>query len=413
MQSPQTQVWYKRLHIQIFIAMAVGAFAGLIFKSEAVTYLSWIGTVYVRLLKMIIVPLVFFSLVTGVMTFAKGKELGRVGIKTFLYFIFSSLFSIFIGLFLVNIIAPGLKIENKNLPHAELKDVSNAPGLLENLLEMIPTNIFKAMAEGDMIGIIIFALLFGFAIRHLVDDKRKTMLDTMSAFNDTILKLTQWIIRLAPIGVLGLIATATGKGGIDTFKQLGWYMLTVFGGLTFHTLITLSIVLMLLARINPIKHISNMLPALLTAFSTSSSSATLPVTVNTLQSRSGVSNKISSFVLPIGATANMDGTALYECVGVLFIAQILGFDLSISQQLVVVFTALVASIGAAGIPSAGLVMIFIVLEAVNLDGPNSALIVGTMMAVDRPLDMCRTTVNVYSDSVGAAVIARSEGETLN
>jgi Na+/H+-dicarboxylate symporter len=218
------------------------------------------------------------------------------------------------------------------------------------------------------------------------------------------------VIRLAPLGVLGLITTAVAAKGMDSFRPLGWYMLTVAGGLAIHLFVTLPLLLLLAGRINPRVHFRNMTDTLLTAFSTSSSAATLPVTLHDVEKKAGVSNRVTSFVLPMGATINMDGTALYECVAVIFMAQVMGFGLDFQAQFIVVVTALLASIGAAAIPSAGLVVIFIITEAINMRGPEVAVLVGTLLAIDRPLDMFRTVVNVFSDSCGAAIIARSEGE---
>ena len=227
-----------------------------------------------------------------------------------------------------------------------------------------------------------------------------------------MMRLTGGIIHyVAPIGVFALIARLMGTTGLGAFKALGLYALMLVSGLTVHLLVTLPLLLWILGKINPIAHFRNMVQPIVMAFSTSSSGATLPVTIDAVENKVGVSNRVTSFVLPMGATVNMDGTALYECAGVLFIAQVLGVPLGLELQMLVVFTALLASIGAAAVPSAGLVVIFIVLEAVNLTGPEVELIVGAMLAVDRPLDMYRTVVNVFSDSCGAAIIAKSEGET--
>ncbi len=226
-----------------------------------------------------------------------------------------------------------------------------------------------------------------------------------------MMRLTSGIIKFLPIGVFALITKMVATTGFDAFKALALYAATIASGLTIHLLITLPVLLIVLGRIAPRIHFANMREPLLIAFSTSSSGATLPVTLNTVEKNVGVSNKVASFVLPMGATVNMDGTAIFECVGALFIAQVLGFELTLMQQGVVVITALLASIGAAAVPSAGLVVIFIVLEAIGLKGPDVNLIVGSMLAIDRPLDMYRTAVNVFSDSCGAAIIARSEGET--
>ena len=226
-----------------------------------------------------------------------------------------------------------------------------------------------------------------------------------------MMKLTSGIIKFLPIGVFALIARMVGTTGFDAFRSLALYAFTLSSALTIHMFVTLPILLIILGRISPRIHFANMREPLLIAFSTSSSGATLPVTMNSVEKNVGVSNKVASFVLPMGATVNMDGTAVFECLGALFIAQVLGFDLTLMQQAIVVLTALMASIGAAAVPSAGLVVIFIVLEAIGLTGPDVNVIVGSMLAIDRPLDMYRTAVHIFSDSCGAAVIARSEGET--
>jgi Na+/H+-dicarboxylate symporter len=279
------------------------------------------------------------------------------------------------------------------------------------LLDMVPRNPVESAAKGDMLGIILFCILFGAAIAALPESPRRTLLDLFEAGFQAMMKLTGMVLTLAPFGVFGLMTRVVGESGFEAFRALGMYMLTIALGLTIHMFVTLPLLLMLLGRIDPRVHFRNMLEPLTMAFSTSSSAATLPVTIRAVEDRVGVSNRVSSFVLPMGATVNMDGTALYECAGVLFIAQVLGAHLGVAEQAIVVFTALLASIGAAAVPSAGLVIIFLVLDAVQLRGPEVELLVGTMLAIDRPLDMYRTAVNVFSDSCGAALIARSEGET--
>jgi Na+/H+-dicarboxylate symporter len=262
-----------------------------------------------------------------------------------------------------------------------------------------------------MLAIIFFSILLGIGINRLSRRGRLVMRALFESGFELMMVITTGVIRLVPFGVLGLITRAVAEAGLETFQALGMYMVTIAAGLTFHLLVTLPLVLLLVGKIRPSIHFRNMADALLTAFSTSSSSATLPVTMRSVERKVGVSNKVSSFVLPMGATVNMDGTALYECVGVIFISQVLGYGLTFQAQVVVVLTALLASIGAAGIPSAGLVMIFIITEAINLRGPEVSMLIGMLLAVDRPLDMYRTMVNVFSDSCGAAIIARSEGET--
>lgn len=390
--------------------MLLGVILGAALGQDAVRWVGWTGTIFVRLLRMVIVPLIFTSIVTGIAS-AGGHKLGRLGAKTFAYYIGSSLLAVFTGLALVNLIRPGVGADLAGAATRELPTLQTPASLADVFVRMIPTNPIGAMASGDMLAIIFFAILVGISMVRLPEEPRGLLTRFFDASFELMMKLTSGIIRLAPIGVLGLITTAVADSGIGAFKTLAIYMVTIAAGLLIHFLVTLPLLLRFLGRMDPIIHYRNMSEALLMAFSTSSSSATLPVTLRCVEQKVGVSNRVSSFVLPMGATVNMDGTALYECVGVIFISQVLGFDLSLQAQLIVVVTALLASIGAAGIPSAGLVMIFIITEAINLTGPEVGVIVGTMLAIDRPLDMMRTMVNITSDSVGAAVIARSEGET--
>jgi Na+/H+-dicarboxylate symporter len=279
------------------------------------------------------------------------------------------------------------------------------------VIRMVPLNPVQAAAEGDILGLIFWCIVFGSVIPRLPVKSSEFLQDLFEAGFKAMMVLTRAIIKFLPIGVFGLISTAVATVGFELFKGVAVYMVTIAIGLTLHTFIVLPIIFYLFTKINPITHFRAIASAMATAFSTSSSGATLPVTMDCIENNAGVSNRITSFVLPLGATINMDGTALYECAGVLFITQALGFDLNFTQQLVIVITAFLASVGAAAIPSAGLVMIFIVLDAIGLGGnPGAALIVGTMLAVDRPLDMYRTMVNITSDSIGAVIIAKSEGE---
>ena len=403
--------WYHRLHWQIFAAMAAGLAAGFAGGEAMADKVGWLGTVFVKLLKMVIVPLVITSITVGVASVGSGAGIGRLFSKTLGYYVLSSLLAILVGLVLVNLIRPGVGADIAGAAHADLPSIETGRSLGDILMEMVPTNVVHSAAKPDMLGLILFCILFGAAIAALPERPRGALLGVFEAAFQAMMKLTKWIIRLAPIGVFGLITKVAGTSGVDAFRALGLYMVTIASGLAIHLFLTLPLLLILLGRIDPRVHFRNMIEPLTMAFSTSSSGATLPVTLRTVEEKVGVSNRVSSFVLPMGATVNMDGTALYECAGVLFIAQVLGAELGFAQQLVVVFTALLASIGAAAVPSAGLVIIFLVLEAVDLRGPQVELIVGTMLAIDRPLDMYRTAVNVFSDSCGAAIIARSEGES--
>ena len=401
-----------KLHWQVFIAMALGILFALILGEKS-TVVTPLGTIFMRLLKMIIVPLIIFSITSGVASLGDSKTLGRMGAKTFGYYFLTSILAIITGLLLTNIIRPGVGVEFSGMGGDFDPASLNKPDSLAGILiRMIPLNPIKAMADGDMLGIIFWSILFGFSITRLSGKPQEFFINFFAYGFKAMMKLTQGIIALLPIGVFGLITTAVANSGIDVFKAVGKYIITISIGLSIHFLVILPLVFFIFTKINPLKHWKAMASAFATAFSTSSSGATLPVTIDCIENNVGVSNRTTSFVLPLGATINMDGTALYECAGVLFISQALGIDLSISQQVVVVMTAFLASVGAAAVPSAGLVMIFIVLGAVGLgDHPDAGVIVGTMLAVDRPLDMYRTMVNVASDSIGAVVVAKSEGES--
>ncbi len=410
MKNSDVAPWYRRLHWQILIAMALGTLVGLIWGEAVVPKVGWLGTLFIRLLKMVIVPLIFTSIISGVSAVGGGRSLGRLFGKTMGYYVLSSALAILAGLFMVNLIKPGVGANIAGTEAATIPELQTPGSPVELLLDIVPENVVAAAAEPSMLAVIFFSILLGISIASLPDRPREFLVELFDSLFQAMMKLTSGVIRFAPLGVFGLITRVVGTSGLESFRALGLYMATIALGLTFHLLITLPLLLLLLGRIRPRIHFRNMAEPMAMAFSTSSSGATLPVTLNAVENRVGVSNRISSFVLPMGATVNMDGTALYECAGVLFIAQVMGVDLSIGQQAVVVLTALLASIGAAAVPSAGLVIIFIVLEAVNLRGPEVEVLVGAMLAVDRPLDMYRTVVNVFSDSCGAAIIARSEGE---
>ncbi len=291
---------------------------------------------------------------------------------------------------------------------------STTGSISDILMRMIPTNIFQALYNSDMLAIIFFAILIGYFITQVQKNYSDNLLTLFNAIFEVMMKLTSFIIKFAPLGILGIVTGVVADQASDKAKlismaqHLGVYFVTVLIGLFIHTFISLPLIIKFLGKVNPILHFKAMSLPIITAFSTSSSSATLPLTMEAVENDAGVSNKISSFVVPLGATVNMNGTALYECVAVMFIAQAYGIELTFMQQIIVVVTALLAAIGSAGIPMAGLVMMSIVLSAVNLPLEG----VGLILAVDRPLDMCRTVVNVFGDTCGAVVIAKSEGETL-
>jgi len=407
-----------KLHWQIMIAMALGIISGSLFqavyhgKPEGWLFSIFIsmGTIFIRLLRMIIVPLIFASIVSGVSNIGEGKSLGRIGFKTLIYYISTSLIAIVIGLTLTNLIKPGVGFSGHITTTFKAGDIKTPGSISDILIRMIPLNPVHAASSGDMLGIIFFSIILGIGITRISKENGNYIKKFFNSFFELVMKVTDIIIKFAPIGVFGLMTKVVANTGFVMIKAVGKYMATIAAGLTIHFGIILPLIFFLFTRINPIKHYRAMASTLATAFSTSSSSATLPITMKNIEQNAGVSNKISSFVLPLGATVNMDGTALYECAGVIFISQVLGLKLTLIQQFVVVITALLASIGAAGIPSAGLVVIFIVTQAIGFKDADVAVIIGTMLAVDRPLDMFRTMTNVFSDSVGTVVIAKSEGE---
>jgi proton glutamate symport protein len=401
-----------KLHWQIIIAFVLAVFYGL-FLTGYVEYVTWMGDLFLRALKMIIVPLILTSIVSGVTNIGDAANLGKLSFKTLSYYIFTSLSAIIVGLLLVNLIQPGIGADLGL--KKEVEEMTAVSGGLGNIiLRMIPANIFEALVSADMLAIIFFSIMFGFFITRVADQFKNPLINLFNAGFEVMMKLTSFIIMFAPLGIFGIVAGIVAEQAgdantlIDMVGRLGMYASAVLGGLFIHAFITLPLILRFVAKVNPWQHFKAMTLPLLTAFSTSSSSATLPLTMEAVEHNAGVSNKVTSFVLPLGATVNMDGTALYECVAVMFIAQAYGVELTFIQQMIVVVTALLASIGAAGIPMAGLVMMSVVLTAVGLPLEG----VGLILAVDRPLDMCRTTVNVWSDSCGAAVIARTEGEVI-
>jgi len=398
-----------KLHWQILISLILAVLFGLLFTDYAYL-LSWMGDLFLRALQMIIVPLILTSIISGVTNIGDAQNLGRLGFKTISYYIITSLFAITTGLVFVNLIQPGVGADlglKEDIPEL----AASSGNILDIILRMVPSNIFDALVSADMLAIIFFSILTGFFITKINTEPKDLLMKLFNSGFEVMMKLTHFIIRFTPLGILGIVAGVVAEQRenlVEVLGSLGKYFVTVLIGLIIHSTITLPLILRFIGKINPWKQFQALTTPLITAFSTRSSSATLPLTIDAVENNSGVSNKISSFVLPLGATINMDGTALYECVAAMFIAQAYGIELSFLQQMIVVFTALLASIGAAGIPMAGLVMISVILTSVGLPLEG----VGLILAVDPFLDMCRTTVNVWSDSCGASTIAKTEGETL-
>jgi Na+/H+-dicarboxylate symporter len=368
--------------------------------------------IFLALLKMLIVPLVLTSIIAGVSGVGATRDLRRLGVKTILFYVSTSMLAIFTGLALVNLIRPG-DGARLGLPFSDEFGERRTESFWDIFLRMVPPNLFDALRDnGAMLQIIFFGLIFGYCITRAPEPHKGRMQQFFESAFDVMLRVAMLVLALLPYGVFCLLVAVVGTTGFGLFGPLGLYMLMIVGGLAFHALVVLPLILRFVGGVSPLQWAKTMSPALMTAFSASSSSMTLPVTLECVEHSGKVSNKVSSFVLPLGATINMDGTALYECAGVIFLSQyyasIGGTPLGFGDQMFVVVLALFASIGAAGIPSAGLVMMLTILSALDLPLEGAAL----LLAVDRPLDMLRTMVNVWSDSTGAAVIARTEGELL-
>ncbi len=410
------------LHWQILLALLLAVTVGLIFDEHSevfgVTLLSatdYLGSLFLNALKMLIVPLIVASIIVGMMGLDAGA-LGRLGGKTLLYYLSTSLLAILTGLYLVNLISPGIIA---GAPARELIGLNaDTESLIQGIegrgvadvadvfLRMIPSNIVAAAAEGQMLGLIFFSLLFGYFLSRLKPPSADAQKQFWQGLLAIMMQMTALVMKFAPLGVFALVTRVILVAGLGAFRPLALFFVTVLLALCVHMLVWLPLILKFLARVRPLRQFQAMLPALLTAFSTSSSSATLPLTMECVEHRAHVSNRVCGFTLPLGATVNMDGTALYECVAAMFIAQAYGLQLDLATQFTIVTLALLTSIGVAGIPSASLVAISIVLGAIGL--PLEA--VGMILVVDRVLDMCRTTVNVFSDTCCAVIIARLEGE---
>ncbi len=414
-----------KLHWQILIALVLAGIIGRlitedtsIFSVPLVSVFDFVGTMFINALKMLIVPLIASSIVVGVAGIGSSSNLGRLGGKTILFYASTTLFAILIGLFLVNLVEPGLvdgePARDLLALDADVSDVAAKVGgkgagdVVEIFLRMVPPNIIAAAAQGEMLGLIFFSILFGYFMTRLEHEAAEPLFRFWDGLFKVMMKMTEFVMAFAPIGVFGLVAETIVRTGFDAAGPLLVFALTVLGALAFHAVVTLPILIKVIAKVSPLWLYKAVSPALLTAFSTASSSATLPVTMDCLEKNVGASNKISSFVLPLGATVNMNGTALYECVAAMFLAQAYGLELTFGMQFSVVLIALVTSIGVAGIPSASLVAIAIILGAIGL--PVEAI--GVLFVFDRILDMCRTSINVLGDATCATIVAALEGEKL-
>ncbi len=414
------------LHWKIIIGMILGVIYGLCANHLGLNEFTndWIkpwGVIFVNLLKLIAVPLVFASLIKGVASLSDISRLSKIGSRTVLLYLFSTVLSVSVGLSLVNIINPGdsfsedkkVELREKYSSKADLKinDAKSVKdsGPLQFVVDIVPVNIVSSASKNkNMLQIIFFAILFGISIIMIPNDKTVYVRGFFDGINDIVLHIVDLIMKMAPYGVFALLAALVVDFGasIDLFLALGYYSLTVLIGLLFMIFIFYPILLRLFTKVEYFSFFKAISPAQMLAFSTSSSAATLPVTMDRCEKNIGVSKEVSSFVLPLGATINMDGTSLYQAVAAVFIAQAFGYDLDLASQLTIVLTATLASIGAAAVPGAGMVMLVIVLSSVGIDPEGIALI----FAVDRILDMLRTVVNVTGDATVATIVASTDNQ---
>lgn len=396
---------------QILIGILLGIFFG-IFLFDYVKYIDWMGTLFLRALKMIIIPLVFSSLIIGVASMGKSSDLGRIAGKTLLFYLCTTAIAILIGVILVNVFKPGV---GASIPITEeVAVVGGDTDFISLLINIVPANLFEDLAKGNLLPVIFFAILFGVFITKAGEKSKDSLLSFFNAVFDVVMKMTMFVISFAPYGIFAIVASMIAKEAGDLERlggilgSLGFYTLIVWIGCLMQGLVVLPAAVYFLGHENPWRFIKKMSSPILTAFSTCSSGAALPIAMRDIEEKCGVSNKIAGFALPLGATINMNGTALYEGVTVLFIAQVYGVDLSIAQQFLVLGTVLLAAVGTAGIPMAGIVMLSVVLTVVGLPLEG----VGLVLAVQQLCDMPRTAVNSFGDQCAAVVVAKSEGEKL-
>ncbi len=408
----------------ILIAMLAGGFAGWLLRRSGgsvgfdfLPMLDLVGTLFINLLKMIIVPLILASVITGVAGLGSGPDIGRLGGKTLAFYLVTTLIAVLIALMIVNLVEPGVSegrpVRDMLALGADAAQVTEGvksranTSVLETLRGIVPSNIVEAAANTKLLSIVFFAVLFGFFLARIESPFRDAAMTFWQGIFLVMMKMTGWVMLLAPVGVFALIAKVVAVSGFGGAKPLALFAICVLAGLILYGFVALPILLAVVARVNPWRLYPAMAPALLTAFSTASSSATLPLSLQCLEQRAKVSERIAGFVMPLGASVNHAGSALYECAAAMFIAQAYGLSLPFSTQFTVVILALITSMGIAGIPAASLVGIAIILAAVGL--PAEAI--GVLLVFDRLLDMCRTAINVLADAACTVIVARLEGET--
>jgi DAACS family dicarboxylate/amino acid:cation (Na+ or H+) symporter len=416
------------LHTKILLGLLIGAVAGVTANAlwGGSDQLNWVinnianpvGQVFLRMLFMVVIPLVFTTLALGVATLGDLRKVGRVGGKTLGFFVLTTGLAVTLGLLLVNIVRPGEGLdpavrtgllESYSTQAAATVQAAETSGFgINTFISIVPRNIVDAMARGDMLGLIFFALMFGIALTRLPANLSEPVIRFLEGVARAVIEIIGFAMKLAPYGVAGLIFVVTARFGFEVLQSLGKYVVMVLIGLTIHLFLVIPSLAKIFAGVNPVQFIRRCRYAMITAFSTSSSNATLPTTLRTAEEEFGVPREIAGFVVPLGATMNMNGTALFEGMTVLFLAQVFGVDLSLGTQLIVVVMAIITAIGAAGVPSGSIPLLVMVLMMVGVPGEAIALILG----VDRILDMCRTVPNIVGDILTSVVVAKSEGYAL-
>ena len=397
------------LTTKIFIGLFGGALLGLALQGNpqiADTYIKPFGTLFLNMIKMVIVPLVFSSLVVGAASIGDPKTLGRIGGKTMLYYMMTTGVAVTIGIVLSNLIKPG--VGRLLIPVGLEANAVEVPSLMDTFLNLIPAAPMKSIVNGDILQIIVFALFMGIAATMISKEKSQPFIDFFSSTAEIMYKITAFVMEFAPYGVFALMVPVTASYGLDVLMPLAKVIIAVYLGCALHAIIVYSTAVKTFSKIKPTQFFKGIAPAAITAFTTTSSAGTLPVTIKNVRENFNVSEQVASFVLPLGATLNMDGTALYQGVCAIFIAQVFGIDLSVSQMGIIILTATLGSIGTAGVPGAGLIMLTLVLQSVGLPLEGLALVAG----IDRILDMARTSVNIIGDASCAVIVAASEGEDV-
>jgi Na+/H+-dicarboxylate symporter len=409
--------------LPILVAMAAGAVVGWLLGPEGrlgslqlLPLFDFLGTVFINMLKMVVVPLIAASIITGVASLGSGRDLGRLGVKTLLFYIATTLLAVLTALTLVNLVRPGvvngepaksllaLEAQSQSVTAAVKEHTST--GVLDTLLSAVPANIVQAAADNKLLGVMFFSILFGFFLARIELPYRQTVLDFWQGMFRVMMLITGFVMSLAPVGVFGLTARVIAKSGVHAAGPILEFGACVVIGIVFYALVVIPLLLRLVGVSRPYRLFTAMSPALVTAFSTASSAATLPLSLECLEKRASVSGRIASFVMPLGTSINHVGSALYECAGAMFLCQAYGLQLNFSAQFTVVTLALITSMGVAGIPAASLVAIAVILAAVGL--PTEG--VGVLLVLDRLLDMARTALNVFADAACSVIVARLEGE---